>query len=347
MILNLPYTTTHSSLRSHLAAFASPPSILEVHVVSDDLGRSKGYAFVRFLDKASSERVRLALDGTAVSGRIVRALRAKDDGRLSSRASSLLESGLSYKDKKDISRREGAMDSRVGNSATYVDQDAATGHVAGAMGVDKGDVINLEEGGAAARVAIAEAEISEVLVAPTGTTAVVVYSSVGDAKRGFRRMAYARGEGGKPIYIEWARRIEGAEREEGDKGREGKEEEEEEEEEEEDGGDTTKSSTTLFVKNLNFLTTAAELKDYFSSITGPDTVLASTIPTKDSGSKSMGYGFVQFKDAGSMRKGKREGGAKLLEGHKLECKVSEKVIAKTTKAAKALGKRGGGKGGKK
>ena len=83
------------------------------------------------------------------------------------------------------------------------------------------------------------------------------------------------------------------------------------------------STTTLFVKNLNFQTTNDNLRDHFDSLVGSGSVVAATIPLNKSGG-SQGYGFVQFKGRKEMEKGRKLGGT--LGGHELECKVSEKVL---------------------
>ena len=112
-------------------------------------------------------------------------------------------------------------------------------------------------------------------------------------------------------------------------------------------------SFTLFVKNLNFATTDEGLAAFFKART--QGVRAVNIPKKAApaaGAKggkqqpgqqqqlSMGYGFVEYASPAAARAALRAADGQLLEGHKLQCKLSDKRLT-ARPAAAANGAAGG------
>lgn len=112
-------------------------------------------------------------------------------------------------------------------------------------------------------------------------------------------------------------------------------------------------SFTLFVKNLNFATTDEGLAAFFKART--QGVRAVNIPKKaapGAGAKggkqqpqgqqqlSMGYGFVEYASPAAARAALRAADGQLLEGHKLQCKLSDKRLT-ARPAAAAKGAAGG------
>jgi len=101
---------------------------------------------------------------------------------------------------------------------------------------------------------------------------------------------------------------------------------------------------TLFVKNLHFDTREEQLKSFFEKLVGVGCVTHASVPKKKSSSGtdlSLGYGFVEFADAQSCRKGLRLARGQMLDGHELEIQISERkvdmaaVSKKTTERRKA------------
>lgn len=102
-----------------------------------------------------------------------------------------------------------------------------------------------------------------------------------------------------------------------------KEEDEEEEEEEEE---QILPGSTLFIKNLNFITSEEALRETFSKC---GVVKSCTISKKrDKAGKllSMGYGFVQYKTPEAAQKAMRQLQHCKLDEHQLEVKISEREV---------------------
>ena len=88
----------------------------------------------------------------------------------------------------------------------------------------------------------------------------------------------------------------------------------------------TPGSATLFIRNLNFSTTTAQLTRTFSTLTG---FLAARVKTKTDPKKpgevlSMGFGFAEFRTAKDAQTALKIMDGEVVEGHKLQVRASHK-----------------------
>lgn len=191
--------------------------------------------------------------------------------------------------------------------------------------------------------------LSRVCVPPSKTMALVEYIDQTDAQKGFRSLAYKKFKH-VPLYLEWAPQdvfvsppkapLSGVE------AKRLAPSEGQEEEPADTQGDAL-DSTTVFVKNLNFSTTAETIRKVFEAI-GP--VRTATIARKREGGKSdgkwlsMGYGFVEYKNAGDCEKAIKSLQSKQVDGHNIQLKLSNK---KNSEENSSAGKRKRDEGAKK
>ena len=175
-------------------------------------------------------------------------------------------------------------------------------------------------------------ELSRVLIPPAGTIAVVEFVHPDDAARAFKLVAYRR-LGSTIVYLEKgpigvfkepaSATIEGGPTTVVTSG--AKPITIPNEKDVEDELQTTiVGGTTLFVKNLAFSTTSAELDRAFRGLpsfafariqTKPD-------PKKPGGKLSMGYGFVGFKDAEGTKRALKSMQGHVLDGHALSVRLA-------------------------
>jgi multiple RNA-binding domain-containing protein 1 len=184
---------------------------------------------------------------------------------------------------------------------------------------------------------------TDILLPPSKTIAVVKYSVANDAKVAFARLAYRRFKS-VPLYLEWAPLSAQVENNSSKSvatetvnlpDAKGAAAEEEEAEDALMAGPTS----TLYVKNLNFVTTEEQLRVLFAkhasdvrNIRIPQKVAAMKRVRKAAGdsspgemhSVSMGYGFVEFGSQESVRKVLKALQGTMLDGHLLELKPSNK-----------------------
>ena len=88
------------------------------------------------------------------------------------------------------------------------------------------------------------------------------------------------------------------------------------------------STTTLFVRNLNFTTTSTVLTDVFKPLDGfmSARVNTKTDPKKPGQVLSMGFGFIEFKTKPQAQAALKAMEGYDLEGHKLVIKISHKGL---------------------
>ena len=202
-------------------------------------------------------------------------------------------------------------------------------------------------------------QITSVLLTPANTLGLVEFLEVGEAKRAFRSLAYYKHRN-VPLYLEWApvgllqppaataaaagtggeassggaaagassAAAGGAEEEEGASG----------------------EGCTVFVKNLNFKSTDADLRALFESKfkVRSASIVTRKDPKGGAKSVSMGYGFVEFKAAADAKRALREMIGVRLHEHVLQLKQSDRAsrgAAKTAAPSAASGGKAGGDGG--
>ncbi|GAA5854883.1 hypothetical protein JCM3766R1_005434, partial [Sporobolomyces carnicolor] len=105
---------------------------------------------------------------------------------------------------------------------------------------------------------------------------------------------------------------------------------------------TTTKGATLFVKNLNFVTTTERLVASFGHLEGYQFARVQTKPDPKTPGKSlsMGYGFVGFRDVESATRALDVLNRQVLDGHELDVKFAQRG---STSADNDEQRRGGGK----
>ncbi|XP_072207292.1 probable RNA-binding protein 19 isoform X4 [Excalfactoria chinensis] len=195
--------------------------------------------------------------------------------------------------------------------------------------------------------------LGRVLLPAGGITAIVEFLEPTEAKQAFTKLAYSKFHS-VPLYLEWApmgvfsspalqkKNVEALEKEgkerlvpDGDttvKSSEQTSAQDEEEEEEDD--EESIPGCTLFIKNLNFATTEDTVKETFSKV---GAVKSSTISKKKDKAGtllSMGFGFVEYKKPESAQKALRQLQGCIVDGHKLEVKISERATRPAVKSSR-------------
>ncbi|ORY15734.1 hypothetical protein BCR34DRAFT_598250 [Clohesyomyces aquaticus] len=88
----------------------------------------------------------------------------------------------------------------------------------------------------------------------------------------------------------------------------------------------TSTTSTLYVRNLNFTTTAQKLNETFAPLAGFRTAKVKTKVDPKRGVLSMGFGFVEFNSADAASAAMQAMDGYSLEGHKLQIKASHKGV---------------------
>lgn len=175
-----------------------------------------------------------------------------------------------------------------------------------------------------------------ILLPPSRTIALVEYGHSTDAKRAFRKLAYRRFKH-VPIYLEWApeaaRTSSGRVQDSGSAAAKDSEtpsvptkDMRDDDEHEVDAHSGTGS--TIYVKNLNFVTNEDTVRQTFEKHVGK--VLSVRIPQKVAPARSgeepqllsMGYGFVELESESAARTAIQKLQGKMVEGHAWEVTVS-------------------------
>ncbi|KAI5963395.1 MRD1 [Candida theae] len=187
-------------------------------------------------------------------------------------------------------------------------------------------------------------QLKRIIMPPSGTIAIVEFNDAPSARAAFTKLAYKR-FGSSILYLEKGPRDlftrepvanENIEISEPEKVVEAKVSAsdvlgEREIEEDEYQGPTV----SIFVKNLNFSTTVQQLSELFKSLPGFVLATVKTKPDpKNSGKTlSMGFGFVEFKSLAQANVAISTLDGHVLDGHKLQLKLSNKQGTSTSSAA--------------
>ncbi|KAK6074754.1 RNA recognition domain-containing protein [Seiridium cupressi] len=172
-------------------------------------------------------------------------------------------------------------------------------------------------------------QILKVLVPPTGTTAIVHFAHASEAKTAFSKLAYRRFKNSilflerapKDLFISQAKPVAasaeptGKEKLSASELLEGNSTEE-----------STESSSSIFVKNVSFNTTTAQLHDAFKHLDGyrSSSVKTKSDPKKPGQVLSMGFGFVAFDSKASAEAAAKSMDGQVLHGHKLVVRTSHR-----------------------
>jgi len=175
----------------------------------------------------------------------------------------------------------------------------------------------------------------KIFLPPSRTIALVEYSHHSDAKKAFKRLAYRRFKH-VPIYLEWAPLA--AKTKEGEKATEnnnttlGQNTPLSESLDDIDADIVDGTTSTIYVKNLNFTTSEETLRQVFEKNLGP-VVRSVRIPQKVAPTKigvgggeeeeqqsppqlmSMGYGFVELQSEAAVKRALEVLQGKLVDGH--------------------------------
>ncbi|EEB06131.2 RNA-binding protein Mrd1 [Schizosaccharomyces japonicus yFS275] len=185
-------------------------------------------------------------------------------------------------------------------------------------------------------------ELGRVLIPPAGTIAIIEFLNTPDARQAFAKLAYKRIKG-SVLYLEKApknvfntavakkagkpevvQKIDGI-------STENKAAVDEAVTEPADG-----ETSTLFVKNISFSTSQTDFQRIFASLNGFLSAVIRAKPSKRPGQlMSMGFGFVEFRSKEDAVTAMNAMQGFLLDGHKLEIKLSHKgadAAAETRKA---------------
>lgn len=176
-------------------------------------------------------------------------------------------------------------------------------------------------------------ELGRVLVPPAKTIAVVEFLEPSESRNAFKSLAYRRYKDSL-IYLEKAPSNLFRDKFVRDPSAAAKKQEAVEAKPSSaadllQASDDTVSSddiTTLFVKNLNFSTTAEALRNSFKGITGYRSSRINVKPDAKNPGKtlSMGFGFIEFDSKSNAEKALKAMQGFNLDGHTLELKLSHR-----------------------
>ena len=166
--------------------------------------------------------------------------------------------------------------------------------------------------------------VGQVILPPSGITAIVEFVESSEAKKAFRNLAYTKFEH-VPLYLEWAPMNIFTDVKETDECKEENKKEEGSSDEDDDAG-SPEPGSCLFVKNLNFDTSDETLAEHFASC---GKIQSATVAKKKDLKKpgsflSMGYGFVTFYNKEVADKALKTRQHSKLEDHQLELKISNR-----------------------
>ncbi|GAB5029749.1 rna-binding protein 19 [Nannochloropsis oceanica] len=220
---NLPFSTTEEDLMELLTHHGQ---VAEVHLPLDDTKRPKGFAFASFLLPEDAARALAAVDGQAFQGRLLHVLPAKEPPKDPLAELDPMQA-RTYKEKKEIERRQKAGDER-GWNASYLRSETVVEAVADRLQLEKGQVLDRDGGEMAVKLALGEtfllAENRE-FFKNEGVDLTVLESAAAQQARRKQQQA-AKGNGGAVATV-------------------------------------SRSKTTLLVKNLPYSTTQEELTQLF------------------------------------------------------------------------------------
>ncbi|KAF5280712.1 hypothetical protein FQR65_LT15002 [Abscondita terminalis] len=186
--------------------------------------------------------------------------------------------------------------------------------------------------------------IGRIIFPPNGITAIIEFLEPSEARKAFTNLAYSKFKH-TPLYLEWAPEnslkphmtIKSVDtNEEVSENKSNIELEEPEQKNDEGEEEDPEPDTTLFVKNLNFKTTDAALRQHFESC---GKIHYATVATKKdrnnpSNQLSMGYGFVRFIHKTSANNALKTLQGRILDDKALELKRSERTLQNDVRHSK-------------
>lgn len=185
--------------------------------------------------------------------------------------------------------------------------------------------------------------LENVVLPPSGVTCLIQFADPSEARKAFKKLAYSKFKH-VPLYLEWA--PENTFKSNGDSTKKAavptvipttpaivkiveKPKQYESEIIEEEVDDTPpEENTTLFIRNLNFLTVEDAVRDTFKHLGGIHIVRVARKkdPQNPKEGISLGYGFIQFKKSASAEKALKTMQFKEIEGKQIELKRSDRTL---------------------
>lgn len=190
-------------------------------------------------------------------------------------------------------------------------------------------------------------ELKRIVMPPSGIIAIVQYRDLPSGRSAFTKLSYRRfkksilylEKGPKDLFTREpsSNEVAGAPTV---KEEEAKEIQHNEKDIQEDVDVFEGPTVSVFIKNLNFTTTAQDLTDLLSKLDGfvLATIKNKPDPRDSTKTQSMGYGFAEFKTKDQANIAVRAIEGTVLHGHKLSLKLSHRqntVTSSTGKKAKA------------
>ncbi|EZA55442.1 hypothetical protein DMN91_001735 [Ooceraea biroi] len=197
-------------------------------------------------------------------------------------------------------------------------------------------------------------ELARVVMPPAGITALIEFLEPSEARKAFHALAYKKFKH-LPLYLEWAPdntfTVPASEMVNKSDAAAKKSTHSEKVEEEatikrakktdsnirnKEDDEPPEADTTLFVKNINFVTTEKQLADYFGKCGPLHYVMIATKkdPENPSNKLSMGYGFVRYKRKVDADRALKTLQMSVLDGKSLELKRSERTLISDVKTTR-------------
>lgn len=182
--------------------------------------------------------------------------------------------------------------------------------------------------------------IEKIILPPSGVTCLLKFEQPTEARKAFRKLAYSKFKH-LPLYLEWApentfkQSKDTKEESESAKTEEIEEKSEtvpnavhlkENSDDEEDS--PPQPNTTLFIKNLNFETTEATIRDHFKHIGAIHVIqIAKKRNTENPQMQTaLGYGFIQFKMTSAAEKALKTMQFCVIDDKQIELKRSDRTV---------------------
>lgn len=180
--------------------------------------------------------------------------------------------------------------------------------------------------------------LARLIVVPSGLLSVVEYKTATDAKRAYNNLAYTKFRD-TPLYLEWLpSEAIGPVLTDEEKGTNAEADDAEDDfpskaAETDDLKDDVNTSSTVYVKNLNFETRDAQLKEHFLGALKKRPSLARSLrsakvamkkgpPGRESEMLSMGFGFLEFASRTDAMEAVKAVQNSKLDGHILQLRLS-------------------------
>lgn len=150
----MPFTCTESDLTELFSPYGE---IVELKLPLDDMKHCKGYAFIEYLLPESAIKVINDLDASVFQGRILHILHAKSKEEKEDNNNNYKVSEI-YKYKRELEKKAESMKDTSWN-ALFIRGDTIIDYMSEKYHMKKSEIMNVEEGNMAVRLALAETEV--------------------------------------------------------------------------------------------------------------------------------------------------------------------------------------------